>query len=73
AAQKPEAVPAKPKKRPSTLKKQVSKKKAAVAAKKGNGESKAQSSTTEPRKKAVSNVANFPLRKKAARRGIRLK
>ncbi|MET0010243.1 MAG: efflux RND transporter permease subunit, partial [Candidatus Thiodiazotropha sp. 6PLUC4] len=73
AAQKPEAVPAKPKKRPSTLKKQVSKKKAAVTAKKGNGESKAQSSTTEPRKKAVSNVANFPLRKKAARRGIRLK
>ncbi|MES9859239.1 MAG: efflux RND transporter permease subunit [Candidatus Thiodiazotropha sp. LLP2] len=67
------AAPAKPKKRPSTLKKQVSKKKAAVTAKKGNGESQTHSSSARPSKKAVSNVANFPVRKKAGRRGIRLK
>ncbi|RLW67024.1 MAG: hypothetical protein B6D70_03135, partial [gamma proteobacterium symbiont of Stewartia floridana] len=64
--------PAKPKKRPSTLKKQVAKKKAGSAAKKGNGESKVKQSA-EPKKKAASNVASFPVRKKSARRGIRLK
>ncbi|MCG7901739.1 acriflavin resistance protein [Candidatus Thiodiazotropha endoloripes] len=64
--------PAKPKKRPSTLKKQVAKKKAGSAAKKGNGENKVKQST-EPKRKAASNVASFPVRKKAARRGIRLK
>ncbi|MCG8488994.1 MAG: efflux RND transporter permease subunit [Chromatiales bacterium] len=64
--------PAKPKKRPSTLKKQVAKKKAGSAAKKGNGESKVKPSG-EPKRKAASNVASFPVRKKAARRGIRLK
>ncbi|MCG7870682.1 MAG: efflux RND transporter permease subunit [Candidatus Thiodiazotropha lotti] len=63
---------AKPKKRPSTLKKQVAKKKAGSAAKKGNGEKKVKESA-EPKRKTASNVASFPVRKKAARRGIRLK
>ena len=67
------SAPAKPKKRPSTLKKQVAKKKASASAKKGNGSKKTQSSSARTTKKTASNVADFPIRKKAARRGIRLK
>jgi hypothetical protein len=64
---------AKQRKRPSTLKKQAVKKKAVSAQTKGNGST----DSDTPQKKAVhkpaSNVTNFPLRKKTARRGIRLK
>ncbi|MCU7814840.1 MAG: efflux RND transporter permease subunit [Candidatus Thiodiazotropha sp. (ex Rostrolucina anterorostrata)] len=63
---------AKQRKRPSTLKKQVVKKKAAAAKSKGNGTPE-KASSTKPTTKRTSNVTNFPIRKKAVRRGIRLK
>ncbi|MCM8857697.1 MAG: efflux RND transporter permease subunit [Candidatus Thiodiazotropha sp.] len=63
---------AKQRKRPSTLKKQVVKKKAAAAKSKGNGTPE-KASSTKPTTKRASNVTNFPIRKKAVRRGIRLK
>ncbi|MCU7845500.1 MAG: efflux RND transporter permease subunit [Candidatus Thiodiazotropha sp. (ex Monitilora ramsayi)] len=68
----------KPKKRPSTLKKQTAKKKAVAAVARtksrsnGSGEKKAQTKPSA-KSKSASNVAAFPVRKKAARRGIRLK
>ncbi|MET0089896.1 MAG: efflux RND transporter permease subunit [Candidatus Thiodiazotropha sp.] len=40
---------------------------------KGNGEHKSAVASTTPKKKSISNVAPFPVRKKPARRGIRLK
>ncbi|MEJ2590254.1 MAG: efflux RND transporter permease subunit [Candidatus Thiodiazotropha sp.] len=77
-AAKPAA--AKPKKRPSTLKKQAAKKKAAAAGKtagkKSNGgdpEQEAKAEEAVAKRKPVSNVTAFPVRKKATRRGIRLK
>ncbi|MEL0585239.1 MAG: efflux RND transporter permease subunit [Candidatus Thiodiazotropha sp. (ex. Lucinoma kazani)] len=63
---------AKQRKRPSTLKKQVVKNKAAAAKRKGNGTPE-KASPTKTTTKRASNVTNFPIRKKAVRRGIRLK
>ncbi|MCU7882121.1 MAG: efflux RND transporter permease subunit [Candidatus Thiodiazotropha sp. (ex Lucinoma aequizonata)] len=62
----------KQRKRPSTLKKQVVKKKTAADKSKGNGTPE-KASSTKPTTKRVSNVTNFSIRKKAVRRGIRLK
>jgi multidrug efflux pump subunit AcrB len=62
-----------PKKRSSTLKKQVAKKKASVAKKEANREKKARASAAQADKKKDTNITNFPIRKKSARRGIRLK
>ncbi|MEW8429297.1 MAG: hypothetical protein AB2615_06235, partial [Candidatus Thiodiazotropha sp.] len=64
---------AKQKRRPSTLKKKVVKKKAASAKRKGNGSPESTTAKTEPAAKQASNVTAFPIRRKVARRGIRLK
>ncbi|MBT2987924.1 MAG: efflux RND transporter permease subunit [Candidatus Thiodiazotropha sp. (ex Ctena orbiculata)] len=64
---------AKQKRRPSTLKKKVVKKKAAAAKRKGNGSPESTPAKTEPAPKQASNVTAFPIRRKVARRGIRLK
>ena len=76
------------KKRPSTLKRQTAKAKSAASksepaavdvvkekAAGGNGSDPAGETADElvERRKVVSNVASFPLRKKPSRRGIRLK
>ncbi|MCU7810121.1 MAG: hypothetical protein KZQ77_02630, partial [Candidatus Thiodiazotropha sp. (ex Notomyrtea botanica)] len=67
----------KPKKRPSTLKKQAAKKKtvASVARTKARSNGNGSEDAVKPpaKSKPASNVAAFPVRKKAARRGIRLK
>ncbi|MCU7851631.1 MAG: efflux RND transporter permease subunit [Candidatus Thiodiazotropha sp. (ex Monitilora ramsayi)] len=67
----------KPKKRPSALKKQAAKKKtvASVARTKARSNGNGSEDAVKPpaKSKPVSNVAAFPVRKKAARRGIRLK
>ncbi|MES9976483.1 MAG: efflux RND transporter permease subunit, partial [Candidatus Thiodiazotropha sp.] len=63
----------KQKKRPSTLKKQAAKKKAASAKTKGNGSPGSGTQQTKTVPKPASNVTEFPIRKRAARRGIRLK
>jgi hypothetical protein len=70
----PAVTGAKQKKRPSTLKKQVAKKRPASAKTKDNGAQEADSLQTQAAAKPpASNVSNFPIRKKTARRGIRLK
>ncbi|MEW8508651.1 MAG: efflux RND transporter permease subunit [Candidatus Thiodiazotropha sp.] len=71
APKKPAA--AKQKKRPSTLKKKVAKKKAASAKRKGNGAPESTPAKPDPAQKQASNVTEFPIRRKVARRGIRLK
>ncbi|MCU7827728.1 MAG: efflux RND transporter permease subunit [Candidatus Thiodiazotropha sp. (ex Myrtea sp. 'scaly one' KF741663)] len=67
----------KPKKRPSALKKQTAKKKtvASVARTKARSNGNGSEDAVKPpaKSKPASNVAAFPVRKKAARRGIRLK
>ncbi|MCU7935688.1 MAG: efflux RND transporter permease subunit [Candidatus Thiodiazotropha sp. (ex Dulcina madagascariensis)] len=67
----------KPKKRPSALKKQVVKKKVAATAssaeKRGNGSTGKAPSSAKSALNPSSNVASFAVRKKVARRGIRLK
>ncbi|MES9920737.1 MAG: efflux RND transporter permease subunit [Candidatus Thiodiazotropha sp.] len=63
----------KQRKRPSTLKKQAAKKKAASVRIKGNGSPGSVTPQTKTTPKPASNVTEFPIRKRAARRGIRLK
>ncbi|WP_316368226.1 efflux RND transporter permease subunit [Candidatus Thiodiazotropha sp. CDECU1] len=64
---------AKQRKRPSTLKKQAAKKKTAALKSKGNGSPASVTEQSKTAPKPVSNVTEFPIRKRAARRGIRLK
>jgi hypothetical protein len=70
---KPAAIGPKQRKRPSTVKKQSAKKKAETENTKGNGSPESVSPETKTASKPASNVADFPIRKKSTRRGIRLK
>jgi multidrug efflux pump subunit AcrB len=72
-AGKPAASGTKQRKRPSTLKKQAVKKKTASSQSKDNGSADDAKAQTKTAPGSTSNVTNFPIRKKAARRGIRLK
>jgi multidrug efflux pump subunit AcrB len=64
---------AKQRKRPSTLKKQAAKKRVSSAEAKGHGSTEFDAAKKKAAPGPASNVANFPIRKKTARRGIRLK
>jgi hypothetical protein len=66
---------AKQRKRSSALKQQTAKKKAVSTKKEGNGNGSPASDNGQKKSapKSASNVASFPVRKKGARRGIRLK
>ncbi|MEW8028124.1 MAG: efflux RND transporter permease subunit [Candidatus Thiodiazotropha sp.] len=72
-SKKPAAATPKQRKRPSTLKKQAAKKKSASAKTKGNGSPESVTSPSKTAPKPASNVTEFPIRKRTARRGIRLK
>jgi multidrug efflux pump subunit AcrB len=64
---------AKQRKRPSNLKKQTAKKKTSSAKADGNGSPASGTAQKKATPGSASNVTNFPIRKKTARRGIRLK
>jgi hypothetical protein len=72
-AQRSAPTQAKQKKRASTVKKQITKRKASAAKKEHNRENEVEASADQDAKKKDSNITNFPIRKKSARRGIRLK
>jgi hypothetical protein len=72
AEAKPVAEAPKPRKRPSTLKPAVKSSASSASKGNGNGVTKAGDSTKRP-KTSAPNVTAMPVRKKASRRGIRLK